>query len=597
MRRLVVDGADLLAAGSAPTALGAGGVLVSARLAEVAALLADVDDDVLLLASDAVVPDGALRLLAGTSVAALTRAATVAHPVVTAGGRVVTAGTTIHPVVGPTSGSLGAIFVPAADAAAVGSVLARAAELDGPEADPADPGLADLDVTDLDVADLALAALVRSGIAVTAVAIEPFPGDRAHSADDAQRLRAEIDAADLNRLARLRSSRGQDGFYSTFVLRKLSRPISGWGAAHGVSANSVTALSGVIGVLAVVLFGTGSFAGLVAGGLLLQLSLILDCVDGEIARATQTFSPFGAWLDASLDRVKEYGALAGLAVGAGRHGHDLWLIALAGMVLQTARHVQDFGFDKGVLAAWRAPQIDLRPLTDHTPFINSVPASVPSQSGASVWVRRVIHMPIAERWLVLSVGAVLGRPLWALLAYLVLTALAGAWALAGALRRSLSTSAAYPVGLRDVLARYRDDGLLTSVVRDRGPGGTGGWLLPVAVTALEGAVVLLAAAADGYATRVWAFAWFAALAWHRYDLIYRWRDRGLSVPSWATRTGGGWAVRIAVIAVAWAAGALTPVLAIGAVWLALVYVPESVRAGAESWRGPRSAVPAREVTV
>ena len=375
------------------------------------------------------------------------------------------------------------------------------------------------------------------------------------------------------------------------MLRRLSRPISRWGAAHGVSANAVTILSGVLGVVAAVLFGTGAYAGLLAGALLLQVSLVLDCVDGEIARATRTFSAFGAWLDASLDRVKEYGALAGLAVGAAHSasasGHDLWLLALAGMALQTARHVQDFAFDKGVLAAWRAPQVDRRPLTDLTPWTspaNSNPAGAPT---ASTWVRRIIHMPIAERWLVLSLGAALGHPLWSLVAYLVLTAGAGGWTLLGALRRSLRTSTPYPAGLRAVLARYRDDGLLGLVLRDRGPAGTAGWLLPVAATALEGVVLLAVAGSGGVTTRVWAFAWFAALAWHRYDLIYRWRDRGLTVPSWVGWAGAGWLVRCAVVLAAGAAGGV--VLAAGSVWLALVYVPESLTASAQSWRGPSTA--------
>ena len=64
------------------------------------------------------------------------------------------------------------------------------------------------------------------------------------------------------------------------------------------------------------LFATGERVGLVAGALLLQLSLVVDCVDGEVARYTRAFSSLGAWLDASTDRVKEYACYAGLAFGA-----------------------------------------------------------------------------------------------------------------------------------------------------------------------------------------------------------------------------------------------------------------------------------------
>ena len=541
-----------------------------------------LDEDVLLLAADVVLPDAALDLAIGASrPSALIRRGAQHHPVATTGGVVISAATAVHPLDGADADGIGVVFIPAAStreaAAALG--LAAAAARDG-----AWP--------DLDVADLVLAALVRGGVPVAAVPIEPFPGGRLRDAGYAAALHAEVAGIDTAALTSRRSSRPDDGFYSTFVLRKLSRPISRWGAAHGVSANAVTILSGVLGVLAAVLFGTGVYGGLLAGAALLQVSLVLDCVDGEIARATRTFSSFGAWLDASLDRVKEYGALAGLAVGAAHEGHDLWLVALAGMALQTARHVQDFAFDKGVLAAWRAPRIDRRPLTDLTTWTRPPGPVAPQASAptASTWVRRVIHMPIAERWLVLSLGAALGRPSWSLIAYLALTALAGGWTLLGALRRSFTTSTPYPGGLRVTVARYRDDGLLSLVVRDRGPAGTAGWLLPVAVTALEGVVLLAVAASDGRTARAWAFAWFAALAWHRYDLIYRWRDRSLAVPDPVGWAGGGWLIRCVVIVAALfaagSAGTLAPVLAVGTVWLTLVYVPESLAASARSWRGP-----------
>ena len=77
--------------------------------------------------------------------------------------------------------------------------------------------------------------------------------------------------------------------------------------------------------------------------MLLQLSLVLDCVDGDVARYTRRFSPLGAWLDASTDRLKEFACYAGLAWGAdaGRTG---WLLAAAMITLQTARHTVDYTF-------------------------------------------------------------------------------------------------------------------------------------------------------------------------------------------------------------------------------------------------------------
>ena len=69
----------------------------------------------------------------------------------------------------------------------------------------------------------------------------------------------------------------------------------------------------------------------------------LDCVDGDVARYTRRFSPLGAWLDASTDRLKEFACYAGLAWGAGA-GRTGWLLAAAMIALQTARHSVDYTF-------------------------------------------------------------------------------------------------------------------------------------------------------------------------------------------------------------------------------------------------------------
>ena len=37
--------------------------------------------------------------------------------------------------------------------------------------------------------------------------------------------------------------------------------------------------------------------------LLFQLAAVIDCSDGEVARLTFTDSPFGAWLDITLDNL------------------------------------------------------------------------------------------------------------------------------------------------------------------------------------------------------------------------------------------------------------------------------------------------------
>ena len=76
----------------------------------------------------------------------------------------------------------------------------------------------------------------------------------------------------------------------------------------------------VVGLAAAALFAVGEPVALVAGALLLQLSLVLDCVDGDVARYTRRFSPLGAWLDASTDRLKEFACYAGSPGAPARGG-------------------------------------------------------------------------------------------------------------------------------------------------------------------------------------------------------------------------------------------------------------------------------------
>ena len=95
----------------------------------------------------------------------------------------------------------------------------------------------------------------------------------------------------------------------------------------------------VIGILAAAAFATGERWGLVAGAVLLQLAFTADCVDGQLARYTRTFSKLGAWLDSIFDRAKEYLVFAGLAIGASRAGDAVWLLACAALTLQTVRHI------------------------------------------------------------------------------------------------------------------------------------------------------------------------------------------------------------------------------------------------------------------
>ncbi|WP_433252221.1 CDP-alcohol phosphatidyltransferase family protein [Streptosporangium sp. CA-135522] len=279
-------------------------------------------------------------------------------PVRVEGDRMVAAGTSFHGVADANGVFRGAFQVGAADLeglAEVAETLAGLAETGG-----FGPMAA------AEVGDLLLVGLVRSGVCVRACRIGRLCCDRVAGqagADSAVLRLGEVD----EEFARLEATvKSDDGFFATHFVSSWSPHLVKLAADLRLTPNAVTGISVGMAVLAAVWFTTGTREGQIAGAIFLYLSFVLDCVDGQLARYTRAFSPLGAWLDATFDRVKEYAVYVGLAIGytAGlddSHGgpYGIWVLAVSAMVLQMLRHMIDFSYtgaraDAGRLKAARA---------------------------------------------------------------------------------------------------------------------------------------------------------------------------------------------------------------------------------------------------
>jgi phosphatidylglycerophosphate synthase len=106
-----------------------------------------------------------------------------------------------------------------------------------------------------------------------------------------------------------------DGFVDRYFNRKVSASLTPVFLRTGLSPNAITVLSMVIGLLAAASFGVGSYTAGVMGALLFQLSAIVDCCDGEVARLTHRQSRFGEQLDITADNVVHMAIFAGVAWG------------------------------------------------------------------------------------------------------------------------------------------------------------------------------------------------------------------------------------------------------------------------------------------
>ena len=212
-----------------------------------------------------------------------------------------------------------------------------------------------------DAPSLLLCGLVRSDVQVGTSHLRKLFWTRPLTPEDIADAAARIGEHDEDKALLDSAVKANDGFFTTHFVSPYSKYIARWAARRGWTPNGVTTISVAVGFMAAAAFATGERAGLIAGAILLQAAFTLDCVDGQLARYTRTFSKFGAWLDSVFDRTKEYAVFAGLAIGAARTGGDVWLLAGAALALQTFRHSIDFSYPAAqhqAMAAARQPPIE-----------------------------------------------------------------------------------------------------------------------------------------------------------------------------------------------------------------------------------------------
>lgn len=122
-------------------------------------------------------------------------------------------------------------------------------------------------------------------------------------------------AAEADLVAALENPR--DGLFDRLLNRRISRRLTPLLLDLPVTPNQVTLLSLALGLAAAAAFASPGWAWPVAGALLVQATAVLDCVDGEIARAKVLESDRGEILDVTSDTAIHVLAFLGIAVHAG----------------------------------------------------------------------------------------------------------------------------------------------------------------------------------------------------------------------------------------------------------------------------------------
>ncbi len=132
-----------------------------------------------------------------------------------------------------------------------------------------------------------------------------------------------------------RTRKPKDIVWNRFVARPLASTLLVVLHPTRVTPNQVTLASlAVFVVAAAVMVAALPPAGLVAAVIIVELSYVLDCADGQLARWRGTSTPVGAHLDFFVDELKAFLLVAAVAVRLWRtSGLQAWLVeGIAGLL-------------------------------------------------------------------------------------------------------------------------------------------------------------------------------------------------------------------------------------------------------------------------
>lgn len=391
--------------------------------------------------------------------------------------------------------------------------------------------------------DLLLVALVRASIKVDGVDVLSAPWSRSDNLSEREKVKQEIAGINIATLRLKMANRANDGFFSVFFLRKFSKILTWVAVKVGATPNQVTLLSFAIGLYSAYSFSRGTFLSILLGAFLLQLSIIVDCVDGELARYTRKFSKLGAWLDAVTDRVKEYLVFLGLAYGASLEGRALWIPAMAMMVIQTFRHLSDYNFAQSVKI--RADEKFKVPVDFMAEFDGIVPIEREPKGRLRYWLGKIIQFPIGERWLVISASAVIGG---AAFTFTIMPILAFISAVVVFRGRFIRTREMEKSSLKSALIINQSDllGVKESFTK------RASWIEPSILRLLE-AVILIAIFVQQDLLGIPSFIILFSIIFHHYDNLYR-ALQNEKKPIWLSAFGFYLGGRILLIGIALLAG-------------------------------------------
>jgi len=108
------------------------------------------------------------------------------------------------------------------------------------------------------------------------------------------------------KLTRLWATKSKDDeWWSSFVTSPIAIIVNYAAVEHPwITPNRVTAMSFLVAIAASVFVIAGGFSNFIIAAVLIHLSHVLDCMDGQLARYRQVSSPLGSYYDRITDQMQ-----------------------------------------------------------------------------------------------------------------------------------------------------------------------------------------------------------------------------------------------------------------------------------------------------
>lgn len=202
--------------------------------------------------------------------------------------------------------------------------------------------------------------------------------------------------------------KADDGFLAYYFSAQLANVLVRALRHTPITPNMLTATSLILGVITAYLYSLGDWQSLLIGAVLHQLSFILDCGDGQLARVKGLKSQMGHWFDYHSDKIKDFLLLLGLAWGVYAQTGRAWILAIAfaTISLQFLRNITELNRQ---LFTWNTSGKAAEKVT-----------AIKPKSQFTTTIKNSMLFKLSDRTLLITLAAVLNLASLGIIVYAVL---------------------------------------------------------------------------------------------------------------------------------------------------------------------------------